>query len=40
MNRRAWVKTALLLVLGLVLALAWWGWSKGGLALLQTGMSC
>ena len=40
MNRRAWVKTTLLLTLGLVLALAWWGWSKGGLALLQTGMSC
>ena len=26
--------------LGLLLALAWWGWTRGGLALLQTGMSC
>lgn len=40
MNRAAWLKTALLLGLGLLLALAWWGWSKGGLALLQMGMSC
>lgn len=23
----------------LVLALVWWGWQKGGLALLQLGMS-
>ncbi|MDG9922783.1 MULTISPECIES: hypothetical protein [unclassified Pseudomonas] len=23
----------------LLLALAWWGWSRGGLALLQLGMS-
>lgn len=40
MSRAAWLKTALLLGLGLLLALAWWGWSQGGLALLQMGMSC
>ncbi len=27
------------LLLGLLLALAWWGWRQGGLALLQPGMS-
>ncbi len=27
------------LAVGLLLALAWWGWSQGGLALLQLGMS-
>ena len=27
------------LLLLAVLALAWWGWSHGGLALLQIGMS-
>jgi hypothetical protein len=31
---------ALLVGLGLLLALAWWGWSRGGLALLQIGMVC
>lgn len=33
---------ALVLGLGLVLAgLAWWGWQRGGLALMQLGMgSC
>jgi hypothetical protein len=28
-----------LLGVALLLALAWWGWSRGGLALLQLGMS-
>jgi hypothetical protein len=28
-----------LLGVALLLALAWWGWSRGGLALLQMGMS-
>lgn len=27
------------LALGGLLVLAWWGWSQGGLALLQLGMS-
>ena len=40
MSRGAWLKIALLIGLGLLLALAWWGWTRGGLALLQTGMSC
>jgi hypothetical protein len=30
---------AALLAAGLLLALAWWGWRQGGLALLQLGMS-
>lgn len=29
----------LLVAVVLVLALAWWGWHKGGLALMQLGMS-
>ncbi|MDH0301163.1 MULTISPECIES: hypothetical protein [unclassified Pseudomonas] len=29
----------LLIAALLVLALAWWGWHKGGLALMQLGMS-
>lgn len=29
----------LALVVVLLLALAWWGWHQGGLALLQLGMS-
>jgi len=28
-----------LVVAVLVLALVWWGWHKGGLALMQLGMS-
>lgn len=35
-----WLRALLLIGFGLLLALAWWGWSAGGLALLQTGMSC
>jgi hypothetical protein len=27
------------LLFGLLLALAWWGWQQGGLALMQLGMS-
>ena len=29
---------AVLLAAGLLLALAWWGWRQGGLALLQLGV--
>lgn len=29
---------AALLACGLLLALAWWGWRQGGLALLQLGV--
>ena len=29
----------LLVAVVLVLALVWWGWHKGGLALMQLGMS-
>ncbi|WP_302850382.1 hypothetical protein [Geopseudomonas aromaticivorans] len=32
----AWLGGALLL--GALLALAWWGWQRGGLALLMQGM--
>ena len=36
--RRAWPWLAGTAALGLLLALAWWGWQQGGLALLQLGM--
>ncbi|MER2298173.1 MULTISPECIES: hypothetical protein [Pseudomonas] len=29
----------LLAALALLLALVWWGWQRGGLALMQLGMS-
>lgn len=38
MSRKALASGGLLLFAAL-LALAWWGWSQGGLALLQMGMS-
>ena len=38
MNR--YLARGLLLVVALLLlALAWWGWHKGGMALMQLGMS-
>ena len=40
MSSRRLGMAALLVGLGLLLALAWWGWSRGGLALLQIGMVC
>ncbi len=40
MSSRRLGMAALLVGLGLLLALAWWGWSRGGLALLQMGMVC
>ncbi|MGP0175035.1 hypothetical protein ACSVIJ_24565 [Pseudomonas sp. NCHU5208] len=38
MKRRALTFAALAAGLGLLLALAWWGWHQGGLALLQLGV--
>ncbi|MDG9927207.1 MULTISPECIES: hypothetical protein [Pseudomonas] len=38
MSRRLGIGLAALL-LGALLALAWWGWSHGGLALLQLNMN-
>lgn len=35
--KAAWRWAGVLLAL-LVLALAWWGWQRGGLALLQLGV--
>ncbi len=29
----------MLLAVGMVLLLAWWGWQRGGLALMQLGMA-
>ena len=29
----------MLLAVGMVLLLAWWGWHQGGLALMQLGMA-
>jgi hypothetical protein len=40
MSSRRLGVAVLLVGLGLLLALAWWGWSRGGLALLQIGMVC
>lgn len=37
MRRLLWCMAAALL-LGALLALAWWGWQQGGLALLMQGM--
>lgn len=31
------VRAGLALLLGLLLMLAWWGWSRSGLSLLQLG---
>ncbi|WAJ39592.1 hypothetical protein OU800_10320 [Pseudomonas sp. GOM7] len=38
MKRQALTLAALATGLGLLLALAWWGWHQGGLALLQLGV--
>ncbi|MEF9673847.1 hypothetical protein [Pseudomonas sp. MWU13-2100] len=36
-----WSRLLALALLALLLALAWWGWHQGGLALMQLGMgSC
>ena len=40
MKRQGWVIAALWLGFVLLLALAWWGWSRGGLALMQLGVGC
>ncbi|MDF5909397.1 hypothetical protein P4132_26035 [Pseudomonas aeruginosa] len=37
-GRRRGVKLAWLLAAGALLGLAWWGWQRGGLALLELGM--
>ncbi|WP_280525861.1 MULTISPECIES: hypothetical protein [Pseudomonadaceae] len=36
--RRGWVWLGGAALLAVLLALAWWGWQNGGLALLQLGM--
>lgn len=33
-----WPRITLLAIGGSLLALAWWGWHQGGLALMQLGM--
>ncbi|WP_277933869.1 hypothetical protein [Pseudomonas mohnii] len=33
-----WPRITLLGVCALLLVLAWWGWHRGGLALMQLGM--
>jgi hypothetical protein len=35
---RLWPQIALTVACALLLALAWWGWHEGGLALMQLGM--
>nr|WP_314527831.1 hypothetical protein [uncultured Pseudomonas sp.] len=34
-----WPRFALVAAGALLLALAWWGWQQGGLALMQLGMA-
>ncbi|WP_256070254.1 hypothetical protein [Stutzerimonas frequens] len=36
--RRLWLGAASVLLLGALALLAWWGWQRGGLALLQLGL--
>ncbi|MDH2016462.1 hypothetical protein N5J66_21105 [Pseudomonas juntendi] len=36
---RHWVRGLLAVAGLLLLALVWWGWHRGGLALMQLGMS-
>lgn len=38
MTRKVLTLSALALGFSLLLALAWWGWRQGGLALLQLGV--
>ncbi|WP_296252530.1 hypothetical protein [Pseudomonas sp. UBA4194] len=38
MSLRPW-RLAITALLALLLAMAWWGWQQGGLALLQLNMS-
>ncbi|WP_255916951.1 MULTISPECIES: hypothetical protein [Pseudomonas] len=33
-----WSRLLALALIALLLALAWWGWHQGGLALMQLGM--
>lgn len=35
---RLWPRMVVAVVGALLLALAWWGWHQGGLALMQLGM--
>ncbi|MFJ7315022.1 hypothetical protein ACIQVE_20125 [Pseudomonas sp. NPDC098747] len=36
---RLWPRIAFTALAGALLALVWWGWHQGGLALMQLGMS-
>jgi len=36
--RYGWLWTGGIMLLALVMAAAWWGWQRGGLALLQLGV--
>ena len=38
MSSRLWLGAGLLLAVAALLALSWWGWRQGGLALLQLGL--
>jgi hypothetical protein len=33
-----WLRLVIVAVCALLLAVAWWGWHQGGLALMQLGM--
>ncbi|MGG2020811.1 hypothetical protein AB1J88_12335 [Pseudomonas sp. S8] len=36
--KRSWPRIAFTALCALLLALVWWGWHQGGLALMQLGM--
>ncbi|WP_264081966.1 MULTISPECIES: hypothetical protein [Pseudomonas] len=36
---RHWARLAITALAAALLALVWWGWQQGGLALMQLGMS-
>ncbi len=38
MSLRFWLGAGLALATAALLALSWWGWQQGGLALLQLGV--
>ncbi|MFJ4195290.1 MULTISPECIES: hypothetical protein [Pseudomonas] len=37
--KRLWPQVAVIALGAALLALVWWGWLRGGLALMQLGMS-
>ncbi|MDA7088544.1 hypothetical protein PH586_19365 [Pseudomonas sp. SA3-5] len=38
MKTEYWLSSALLMLVAALLALAWWGWGRSGLAFMQLGL--